>query len=242
MGLRSSAKPGPSVSLDWRTPLSSEKDRAYFSALHGLETSYGMFSVSLDEAFGMRRGGRLLKAYQLLAVAPALCEKLVSPLLSLLRAMTQHARHFGTSPNLAAMDPENFHNSKSQRVARFNSIFSHVLLTRRSQFLYKLSTLSDLIEDLRINFCDTVEELGDGSFCKPARHWESLDASHYDLNTCLRESEVLLKCFLLALPEKQLAEFQVTLLQAGQAVPSPSRVPSHSRNLAHRRLAPLKGQ
>ena len=57
-----------------------------------------MFSVTLDQAIGMRRAGRLHMAYQLLAVAPALCGKLTSPLISLLRAMTLHARHFGTTP------------------------------------------------------------------------------------------------------------------------------------------------
>ena len=34
-----------------------------------------MFSVTLDEAIGMRRAGRLQMAYQLLAVTPALCSE-----------------------------------------------------------------------------------------------------------------------------------------------------------------------
>ena len=242
MESRLSAKPVASVSLDWRAPLSPEKNHAYTACIHRLETSYGMFSVALDEAIGMRRGGRLQMAYQLLAVAPALCDKLTSPLLSLLRAMTLHARHFGTAPSLATLDPNNFQQSRSQRVARFNGVFSHILLTRRSQFLHKISTLAELTEELATSFQSVVTELGEGSLSNPERYWEMLDASHYDLNTCLRESVVLLKCFLLALPEKQLAQFQATLQHQTQVTHSISRVPSFTRNLAHRRLTPVKGQ
>ncbi len=242
MAFNSSGKRSESVSLDWRAPLSQAKNQAYLLTLHRLETSYCMFSVNLDEAIGMRRGGRMNKAYQVLTVAPALCEKLTSPLLALLRAMTLHSRHFGTAPNLAALDPGNFQNSKCQRIARLNSVFSRVLLTRRSQFLHKISALAELVEDLGASFYESAEELGEGSIHTPDRCWELLDATHYDLNTCLREAVVLLKCFLLALPEKQLAEFQAKLRHETQPVRTSPRMPSFVRNLAHRRLAPLKGQ
>jgi hypothetical protein len=242
VGSKSPIKPGPSVSLDCRAPLSVEKNHAYTTALHRLETSYGMFSVTLDEALGMRRCGRAQMAYQLLAVAPALCDKLTSPLVSLLRAMTVHARHFGTAPSLASLAPANFQQSKSQRIARFNGVFSHALLTRRSQFLYKISSLLELTEELGLSFRDTAQQLSDGSANRPERYWETLDSSHYDLNTCLREAVVLLKCFLQALPDKQLAEFQATLQQETQVTRPTTRVLALARNLAHRRLTPVKGQ
>ncbi len=242
MSFKSSGKPAASVSLDWRAPLSPEKNHAYATTLHRLETSYGMFSVALDEAIGMRRCGRVQLAHEVLTVAPALCAKLTSPLLALLRAMTVHARHFGTAPSLASLDPENFQQSRSQRVVRFNGVFSHVLLTRRSQFLYKISTLIELTEELSASFDRAIEELSDISPSRAGRYWEMLDVSHYDLNTCLRESVVLLKCFLLALPEKQLGEFLATLQQQVQDTRSTSRTASITRNLAHRRLTPVKGQ
>jgi hypothetical protein len=210
-----------------------------------METSYSMFSVALDEAIGLRRGEHIQMAHQVLAVAPALCDKLTTSLIALLRSMTLHARHFGTAPSLASLDPSNFQQCRSQRVARFNGVFSHVLLTRRSQFLYKISTLMELTEELGTSFNDAVEVIGDVSPSQWGRYWDMLDASHYDLNTCLRESVVLLKCFLLALPDKQLAEFQGTLLEQTQSVrlaPRTSRTPVPVRNLAHRRLTLVKGQ
>jgi hypothetical protein len=242
VGLSSVSNRTESVSLDWRTPLSHAKSQSYLSTLHRLETSYAMFSVTLDEAIGMRRRGRLGKAYQRLAVAPALCQKLALPLGAVLRAMTRHSRHFGITPTLASLDPENFQGSKSQRVARYNGMLSHVLLTRRSQFLHKISALTELVEELGANFSSAAEKLGEGTSQEPDQYWEQLDASHYDLNTCLREAVVLLKCFFLALPKKQLAEFQCTLQHETQPFGPTSRVPSFARNLAHRRLAPIKGQ
>src|SRR5208283_119698 len=113
---------------------------------------------------------------------------------------------------------------------------------RRSQFLHKTSALSELVEDLGISFLTAAEELEEGSIHSSDRYWVLLDVSHYDLNTCLREAVVLLKSFLLALPEKQLADFQATYQHEAEPVPASSRVLAFGRNLAHRRLAPLKGQ
>ncbi len=228
------------VSQDWRTPLSLEKSHVYLDTVHQLETSYCMLSVNLDEALGMRRGGRLGMAYQLLCVAPALCQNLVSPLTGLLRAMEVHTRHFGTTPSLAPLNPEHFQNSRNQRVARFNSLFGRVLLTTRSQFLYKISALAEMAEGLAQNYQSAVETLEEGLTPRPDRYWDVLDASHYDLNTCLRESVVILKCFLHALPEHQVEELQASLNE--RMDPTPARAATAVRNLARRRLTPIKGQ
>jgi hypothetical protein len=229
-----------SVSQDWRSPLSTQKSRTYLDTLHGLETSYAMFSVNLDEALGLRRHGRFGKAHQALTVTPALCKRLADPLLTLLRAMLAHAKHFRIVPNLSPLDPENFHQAKSRRAASFNGICSRIFLSQRSQFLHKISTLMELVENLSESFCCAAQELSDPSSLEPEREWELLDASHYDLNTCLRESIVLLKCFLLALPDEQLLEFDAAL--RGTPLPSSSPLLVPKRHLAHRRMTLLKGQ
>lgn len=229
-----------SVVKDWRMPLGGDKSTAYLICVGRLENAYCMFSVNLDEAIGLRRYGRTSKAYQVLSVAPALCQRLALPLQSLLHAMQEHAKHFGITPNLAPLDPENFQNSKSQRVARFNDLLSSILLTRRSRFLHKISALTDLVEDLDSSFEFTVEELTGEDSLEPERDWELLDAAHYDLNTCLREAVVLFKSFLHALPDVQLASFQSTLETRSEALSD--LVVARSRHLAHRRMAFLKGQ
>jgi len=229
-----------SVSQDWRSPLSPEKSRTYLDTVHGLETSYAMFSVNLDEAIGLRRHGRFGKAHQVLSVTPALCKRLADPLRTLLRAMLVHAKHFRVVPNLSPLDPENFQKAKSRRAASFNGICCRIFLSQRSQFLHKISTLLDLVENLSDAFSDAAEQLNDVSCVQPEREWDTLDASHYDLNTCLRETIVLLKCFLLALPEGQMAEFNVTL--NGIPIPTSSRLLAPKRHLAHRRMTLLKGQ
>ena len=229
-----------SVSQDWRSPLAGDKSHSYLHILHRLETSYAMFSVNLDEALGLRSNGRVAKAQQVLSVSSALCQRLTSPLKSLLQSMLLHARHFGTAPNLASLDPQNFQNSRSQRVARFNSVFSKVLLTRRSQFLHKISTLTELVEELAANFQASSEEILAGDSLDSDSEWDVLDASHYDLNTCLRESVVLFKSFLHALPESQLQEFLTTFQE--RTASSEDSVPAKARYLVHRRMATIKGQ
>jgi hypothetical protein len=229
-------RPG-SVSQDWRKPLSSEKSRAYARSLRTLETAYTMFSVNLDEAFGFRRCGRMAAAHQVLSVSPALCRRLAVPLHSLLCAMLDHAKHFGTTPNLVPLAPENFQHARSQRVALFNDLFSKVLLTKRSQFIHKIAALSDLVNELDSSFEDAIEDLCGEESVYPERDWELLDSVHYDLNTCLREADVLFKSFLHALPEGQLDDFEVNLRTHGEAG---TRLADSQ--VAHRRIAFLKGQ
>ncbi len=229
-----------SVSQDWRTPLSKDKSHVYMHILHRLETSYAIFSVNLDEALGLRSYGRIAKAQQVLSVSSALCQRLSAPLISLLRAMLVHARHSNTAPNLASLDPQNFQSARSQRVARFNNVFSKVLLTRRSQFLHKISTLTELVEELTSKFQASSEEIFGGDPVHPDGEWEILDASHYDLNTCLRETVVLFKSFLHALPENQLQEFLSTVQE--QIAAAEGYVPAKARYLVHRRMATIKGQ
>ena len=240
MGSQSNQVRPSSVSQDWRKPLGSKKSDLYISCLQQLEIAYTMFSVSLDEALGLRRQGRFNQAQQALSLSPELCSRLATPLEGLLRTMLKHAKHFGVTPNLVPLNPDNFQSPRSQRVARFNELFSKVLLTRKSQFVNKMSTLEDLVEELDAGFVATAEDLLDGESIRPERDWEQLDAAHYDLNTCLRETAVLYKSFLHALPDEQLAKFQDALHTQCETVPS--RAGARPRHLAHRRIAFLKGQ
>ncbi len=229
-----------SVSQDWRMPLNGNKSQAYSDSVQRLETAYSMFSVNLDEAFGMRRNGRNSKAYQVLSVAPALCARLAHPLVSVLRVMLEHAKHFGITPNLAPLDPRNFQHARSQRVALFNDVFGRILFTRKSQFAHKLSALADLVQELGSSFESAAEDLSRGDSLRLDRDWELLDSIHYDLNTCLRETVVILKSFLHALPDAQLSGFQFALHNSADAT-SPV-LGTRARHLAHRRIAFLKGQ
>lgn len=231
---------GESVSQDWIKPLHGEKSRVYEDSLQSLEQAYAMFSVNLNEALECQYSGRSGLAYELLGVSIALCRRLAAPMQSLLRTMLEHAKHFGTTANLSPLDPGNFQHSRSRRVALFNDLFSRVLLTRKSQFLHKISALADLVDDLDSGFEETVEDLCDDRCVYPEPEWDLLGSVHYDLNTCLRETDVLLKSFLHALPGAQLTEFE-TNLRTRTGTRSKARV-SQGRHLAHRRIAVLKGQ
>ena len=240
MNSQSSQNHGGSVSQDWRKALSGEKSPAYVNYLQNLESDYTMFSVSLDEALGMQRAGRREHALLLLSLAPALCNRFSLPLRCLLGSMEKHAGYFGITPNILPLNPDNFQSSRSQRVARFNELLSRVLLTRKSQFINKISTLEDLVVDLERGFAATASELAADESVPPERDWDLLDAVHYDLNTCLRETAVLYKSFLHAMPAEQLAEFQTSLYDRCQA--ARERLAARPRHLAHRRIAFLKGQ
>jgi len=75
----------------------------------------------------------------------------------------------------------------------------------RSRFISKLKILSNTIEHLDHEFDCAVKQIMEAA--QPGESWQLLDSLHYDLNTCLRETEIVLKSFLRALPADQLASF-----------------------------------
>jgi hypothetical protein len=215
------------VQEDWSSWLPAPKADAFSANVRQLELLYGMFSVSLNEAFELRRTGKAEHSCRAIFVIPALCSRLATPLEGMLHTLGEHAKHFGVVPNTAPLDPENFRGSKEQLSARRSELFSRVLLTQRSQFLHKIDTLEEMVLSIRNNFCEVASDLGSCVSAEPSSDWRTIDDAHFDLNTCLREAVVLLKSFLVVLPNEQLGPFQKSinrhLLATQIPTPAPSR-------------------
>ena len=230
---------GKSVKDDWRAWLPEVKAQVFHSLVRQLESCYGMLSVSLDEALELRHLGQPSKSLLDISITSDLCGMLTQPLVGLLRALSEHAKHYGTVPNASPLDPANFKGQRCQRSARMSSLLSHVLFSSRLQFLSKVTTLEEMVEDLGKEFRHAADDLAEGVSLNPQQSWADVDTDHYDLNTCLRESIVLFKSFLIALPESQLDAFQNTVLE--QSWPQGASVTS-SQNVRHRRMAAIAGE
>jgi len=231
---------GKSVKDDWRAWLPEAKEQVFRKQVHQLESSYVMLSVSLDEAIELEQMGQRGKSHQAVGITSDLCKLLTQTLGGLLRALSEHAKHYGTIPNAAPLDPANFQGQRVQRSARMSSLLNHVLLSQRLQFLHKLSTLEEMVEDLGKDFRYAADDLAEGTSLNPPKMWAEVDSDHYDLNTCLREAIVVFKSFLIALPENQLGAFQNTIREQSQlqevGLPSPPRV------IRHRRMTAIAGE
>lgn len=197
-----------SVRDEWLAQLPEDSDCFFCAAEAHFETCYGMLSVALDEALRMHMRGELCPASAQAGICGALYENLAARLLQALAALESHARHYGTQPAAAPLEPGYFRGWASRRSSAWNSVLHFVLLGSRSRWFHKLQTLREIIADLAVEFGAAAEELSEGMSVDPVRRWESLEALHDDLNTCLRESVVMMKCFLRALPADQLKTFR----------------------------------
>jgi hypothetical protein len=229
------------VKDDWRAWLPEEKDQVFRAHVRQLEISYNMLSVSLDEALALRQGGRFAKASLAVCVTPDLCNRFAHPLVALLWSLSEHAKHYGTVPNAAPLDPSNFQGARGQRTALLSSLFCRVLLSERSQFLHKISTLGEMVDNLNRDFCAAAVDIANGGSADCDSEWQAVDAAHYDLNTCLREAIVLLKSFLMALPDKELGSFQSTV-HSQMGVSKPKKLSFTQRLIRPRRMAPIGGE
>lgn len=238
--MKQSSRRGISVQQDWRAWLPEEKAVVFHKQESHLESLYNMFSVSLNEAIGLRLGGFRVKSLRTLGITSELCKLLTCPLAGMLRALREHAKHYGTIPNAAPLDPANYQRHKGQRSARMSSLLNRVLLSYRLQFLHKVNTLEEMVEDLDKDFRRAADDLADGVSVHPEELWEEVDADHYDLNTCLREAIVLFKSFLVVLPVDQLGAFQKTVCEQSQ-VPASDLLTSQ-RVIRHRRMPTIAGE
>jgi hypothetical protein len=202
---------GRSVQQDWRAWLPDEKAQVFFEHERHLESLYNMFSVSLNEAIELKQAGFLAKSLSAIGMTSELCERLARPLAGMLRSLYEHAKHYGTIPSAAPMDPANYQGQRGQRSARINGLLERVLFSHRLQFLHKVNTLEEMVEDLDRDFRNAAEAVADCQWADPERAWHEMDAGHYDLNTCLRETIVLFKSFLVVLPAGQLGDFEKTV-------------------------------
>ena len=207
---------GKSVKDDWRAWLPEAKALVFNQQVHELESSYVMLSVSLDEAIELEQMGQPDKSQQAVGITSGLCRLLTQALGGLLRALSEHAKHFGTIPNAVPLDPANFQGQRGQRSARMSNLLNHVLLSHRLQFLHKISTLEEMVEDLGKDFRHAADDIAEGTSVNAPKMWAEVDSDHYDLNTCLREAIVVLKSFLIVLPESQLGAFQNTVREQSQ--------------------------
>lgn len=231
---------GTSVERDWRAWLPKEQEKVFCIHVRQLESSYAMLSVSLNEALELRQEQRLGQSLQAVRFSSELCLLLTGPLGGLLRSLCEHAKHYGTIPNAAPLDPANFRGQKSQKSALLNNLLSHFLLSHRLQFLHKVSILVEMVEDLGEDYCLCAADLYDEASANPRRMWELVDTDHYDLNTCLREAIILLKSFLLVLPSDQIEPFQQTIVE--QSKPRHTEAYARLQAIRHRRMTPIAGQ
>jgi len=191
---------------DWIAALPREKSQLYQVVVRRWECSYAMMSVALDEALSLRASGELVCARQQVSIAAGLLGRLAPSLISLCDALSARGQHVAKFPVVEPMNAEFFRGNTGQSAASWNGILHHVLFSARSRFFHKVRILSHTLTLLESEFEEAASEISKGLTVQPGDYWQRLDNLHYDFNTCLRESEVVLKSFLRMLPEDQLPE------------------------------------
>ena len=216
------------VREDWTAWLPKEKDILFDTTLEELEVPYVILSVTLNEAFSLCKQRKLGPAREESVMFADLFDRLTGCVNGVLGALEEHGRRFGILPNVLPLCAEFFRSEQAQRVARANNLAYAILLRTRARFFRKLAAIEQTLDVLRTEARDIAGVIVDGSGVALPNQWKRLEVLHYDLNTCLRETTVVLKSFLCVLPTDQLPPFRQRLL---------SRLPSHVSSRAMRAAA-----
>jgi len=230
------------VEGDWFGDLQAGQLHVFRAHAREFEHSYLMFSISLNEAISLHAGGLLSKAFLAVFVTPGLCGHLTGHLENVLRSLAEHAKSYGTNPSVAPLNPADFYGDWGQRSALKSLVWHHALRTRESQFQSKIRTLRSMVGHIGNDFAAAAEALASlGIAIDSPDLWAAMDAGHFDLNTCLRETDVLLKSFLCVLPEDQLGRFDFTICGLARAR-RPRASVTQSDLIRARRTAPVAGE
>ncbi|MGH9739684.1 MAG: hypothetical protein ACRD4X_14030 [Candidatus Acidiferrales bacterium] len=195
----------PSVSDDWIMVLPGEKGELFDTVVGRWECAYAMMSVALDDALSLRSRGELVCARQQVAVAAELVKALSVSLTSFCTTLQHRGRALSELPVVKPLNSKFFRGNTAQSAASWNEIIHRLLFRGRSRFFHKLRILSEMLQQLEREFRESAGDIAKGMDTQPLASWLKLDDLHYDFNTCLRETEVVLKSFLRALPTEQLA-------------------------------------
>lgn len=223
---RESAVTRSSVRQDWSARLPAGKKSLFDAIVREWENAYAIFSVALDEAFALRADAKLGRARQCAEIASGSVRNLTEPLGAACRTLAKAGRHLACPPAVAPLNPAFYRGDFARQSAQWNQLTHHILFGSRSRFLHKLRVLEIMIPSLGDIFRRTCENFS--SEFNPRACWDCLDEIHYDVNTCLRETIVVFKSFLRALPDAALASFESELnasLASAQKVVQPLELP-----------------
>ncbi len=211
------------VQEDWSAWLPEAKDRLFAFSHQELEASYLILSVTLNDAITLCKQGTLEPAREHGVIFADLFDRMCGSLRGVLRALYEHGRDFGTLPNVAPLRAGFFRSERAQQIARGNNLFSFLVLRARKRFFRKLGALEQMVADLNTESRKVAGRMTSDTPVGMNKQWKRLEVLHYDLNTCLCETTVMLKSFFCVLPSEELSQFRTRLLFLVPAIALRSR-------------------
>jgi hypothetical protein len=202
-GKKSASSSRRTVSEDWIAWLPREKAHLFEAIVRRWESSYAMMSVSLDDAFSLRARGELICARRQVAMSADLMIPLGELLIGACGVLSNRGRSLSNLPAVEPLNTDFFRGETAQTAASWNEFLHKVLFAERSRFFQKLRILSETLENLVLEYDVAAQAVAAGISVQPVRSWDALECLHYDFNTCLRETEVVLKSFLRAMPGEE---------------------------------------
>jgi hypothetical protein len=210
--LRRSAKHpshGTDVQIDWFSDLAEAKSTVFQKHSRELECSYLMFSVSLNEAIGLHKNRFIQKSLELVGITAPLCERLSTALENVLRSLSSYCSAHGTDPSVSPLSLTDFQSDRSRLMVLKSLVRHRTLVRHTAQFQNKIRTLREIVDGALADFSSTSHILAtEGVLADRGELWLTMDQDHFDLNTCLRESLIVFKCFLQVLPSVELGRFE----------------------------------
>jgi len=217
------------VAEDWIAALPRDKSKLFEAVVRDWESHYAMLSIALDDAISQRVAGKLVSARQQVAVCSELVSRLAAVLIHACDATAKRGRHLHNLPRVNPLNAEFFRGDTGRSAATRSVLLHSLFFVERQRFFQKVRILSETIQRVSEEFVQAAEDVADGVSTRPVDAWTNLESLHDDFTTCFRESEVLLKGFVRALPAGELVAYQNQLEDAPATIRTKSKPRARAR-------------
>lgn len=207
------------VNEHWLAELPEERQQLFDSLRMQWEEFYAMLSVALNDAIALRSDGTLIRAREQAAFAAQLAVRLSNALLPAIAALQERSATDDSLPPVEPLRSHHFRGETAREAASWNLLLHWLWPARRSRFALKTRKLDETVTELTHQFREYATEIAEGTCVEPEEGWKTLEILHYDLNTSMRETLVVLKSYLLTTSGDGFAAFR-GLVQAHITQPS----------------------
>jgi len=187
---------------DWCGALPAPLMDAYHKLEQRWNTLDELGSVALCGAKKLGERNEARKAAQQCGIAGEFLNRLADELITATDIMQTEARHFPIVPTIEPMAPTNYRSMSVRWSISLALVLHQVTFSERNRFFNKLRALDRVVEVLCDEFLESVDSLLRQPERLTSTRWDELERLDYDLNTCLQEGLVVLKCFLRAVPKE----------------------------------------
>jgi hypothetical protein len=191
--------------------LRHEREEIYEPLALEIETQATILGISLNEALGERKEGKLDNAWRLIGLAACQWSWLAENVVGLLNTIEVHVPSSRSVLRVRAIDRQRFRSHSMAEFTRMRDTLDQLVFRGpRVRYQVNVRMLRRAVEALTLDF-QKAHEASDVRSDLSSAVWDLIDPAFYDFDLVIKETLLAFRSLLVALPDPALSDFAYDL-------------------------------